>query len=493
MRTGDNYVESLRDGRNVILDGAVVDDVTSHPAFAAGVRTVARLYDFAADPAHRELMTYESPTDGRPVNLSWLVPRSVDDLRRRRLAIEAWSELSYGYLGRSPDHVASFFAGFSGSLDTFAAAGDRYADNVQRFYERARDEDLYVTYTIIHPQIDRSKGPHEQYEPNLYASIARTEADGGVVVRGAQMLGTGTILCDYLFVSSIQPLPPGAEDYGLSVVIPVNHPRLRIYPRRPYGRDVTAAGDYPLSAVFDETDALVVFDDVDVPAEHVFVDRDRDITFAQFTRTPAHVLGNTQAQIRYAVKLRFLAGLASQLAEWSAQSADRSFQLALARVAAQASIPHGMVLAGEYNASIDAEGVARPDPEMLYAAMTMQPALYRDITFALREMTGGAPIQVPSSISAWDDPVTAADFERFVRWPNADAAHRVGLLKLIWDAVGSEFAGRHFQYEMFYAGSASVVQGRLYRSYDWERARSMVQSCLADTPGPHHNHATEDA
>ena len=418
------------------------------------------------------------------MNLSWLVPRSVEDLRRRRLAIEATSELSYGYLGRSPDHVASFFAGFSGSLDTFAKAGDRYADNVQRFYERARDEDLYLTYTIIHPQIDRSKGPHEQYEPHLYASIARS-GDDGVVVRGAQMLGTGTVMSDCLFVSSIQPLPPGAEDYGLSVVIPVNHPGLRIYPRRPYGRDVTAAGDYPLSAVYDETDALVVFDDVDVPAEHVFVDRDRDITFAQFNRTPAHLLGNTQAQIRYAVKMRFLAGLASQLGEWSGQSADRSFQLGLARVAAQASVPYGMVLAGEYNAGVDGNGVARPDPEMLYAAMALQPELYRDITYALREMTGGTTIQVPSSASAWDDPVTRADFERFVCWPDVDAEHRVALLKLVWDAIGSEFASRHFQYEMFYAGSASVVQGRLYRNYDWERARSMVLECLADTPGPH--------
>ena len=487
MRTGSSYLESLNDGRNVILDGQRVDDVATHPAFAAGARAVARLYDFSADPANRDLMTYESPTDGRPVNMSWLVPRSVADLRRRRLAIEAWSELSYGYLGRSPDHVASFFAGFSGSLETFAKAGDRYADNVQRFYERARDEDLYVTYTIIHPQIDRSKGPHEQYEPHLYAAIARTEEDGGVIVRGAQMLGTATLLSDYLFVSSIQPLPPGADDYGLSVVIPASHPKLRIYPRRPYGRDVTADGDYPLSAFFDETDALVVFDDVDVPAEHVFVDRDPDITFAQFTRTAAHSLGNTQAQIRYAVKLRFLAGLASQLAEWSGQSADRNFQLGLARVAAQASAPHGLVLAGEYNATIDANGVARPDPEMLYSAMTLQPGLYRDINFALREMTGGSTIQVPSSMDSWDDPVTRADLERFVRWPNVDAAHRIGLLKLLWDAVGSEFAGRHYQYEMFYAGSASVVQGRLYRNYDWERARDMVLRCLAETPGPHHD------
>ena len=173
------------------------------------------------------------------------------------------------------------------------------------------------------------------------------------------------------------------------------------------------------------------------------------------------------------------------MGEWSGQSSDRGFQLALARVAAQASVPHGLVLAGEYNATIDANGVAWPDPEMLYSAMALQPNLYRDITFALREMTGGTTIRVPSSVRAWDDPVTRADLERFVRWPEVDAGRRVALLKLVWDAIGSEFAGRHFQYEMFYAGSASVVQGRLYRNYDWERARSMVQRCLAETPGPH--------
>ena len=483
MRTGDAYTESLRDGRNVILDGAPVEDVTSHPAFAASVRTVARLYDFAADPANRGLMTFESPRDGRPVNMCWLIPRSVEDLRRRRLAIEAWSELSYGHLGRSPDHVASFLAGFASSPDTFAKAGDRYARNVLRFYERARDEDLYLTYTIIHPQVDRSKGPHEQCEPNLYASIVRSD-DSGVVVRGAQMLGTATVLSDYLFVSCIQPLPPGADDYGLSVVVPVNHPRLRIYPRRPYGRDVTSVRDYPLSAEFDETDALVVFDDVDVPLEHVFVDRDRDIAFAQFNRTPGHVLGNTQAQIRYAVKLRFLAGLAGLLGEWSGQSSSRGFQLGLGHLAALVSAPYGMLLGAEYNARIDDNGVAWPDPEQLYAAMTLQPALYRDIIFALREMTGGSTIQVPSSELSWDDPETRADLERFVRWPDAGAEQRVALLKLVWDAVGSEFASRHFQYEMFYAGSNSVVRGRSYRSYDWKRASAMALNCLTGNHGP---------
>src|SRR5438046_1982597 len=143
----------LRDGRAVILDGERVADVTAHPAFAAAVRSVAHLYDIANDPANRERMTYPSPRDGRPVNKAWLTPRSREDLVARRHAIKAWSDATYGLMGRSPDHLASFFAGFAGALDTFARGGPQFAENVRRFYEQARDQDLYLSYTIIHPTI----------------------------------------------------------------------------------------------------------------------------------------------------------------------------------------------------------------------------------------------------------------------------------------------------------------------------------------------------
>ena len=114
-RSGAEYIRGLRDGRTVLLNGERVTDVAAHPAFAAGIRTVARLYDLAHDPANRELMTYPSPRDGRPINKSWLAPRTREDLAARRGAIKFWADASYGFLGRSPDHVASFFAGFSGA------------------------------------------------------------------------------------------------------------------------------------------------------------------------------------------------------------------------------------------------------------------------------------------------------------------------------------------------------------------------------------------
>jgi 4-hydroxyphenylacetate 3-monooxygenase len=477
-RTGAEYIEGLRDGRAVILDGERVEDVTTHPAFAAAVRSVAALYDFAADPANRARMTYPSPRDGRPVNLAWLTPRSREDLTARRLALKTWADATYGLMGRSPDHVASFFAGFAGAPDTFARGGPEFAANLHRYYEKARDEDLYLSYTIIHPTIDRAKPAHQQPEPHLYASVAG-ERDNGIVLRGAQMLGTGSVMSDYIFVSCILPLQPGDEDYAISVVVPNNAPGLKIYTRRPYALGAPSVFDYPLSARFDETDSLIVFDDVRVPWEHVFVYRNIEITTAQFRETPAHQLGNTQAQIRFVSKLQFLAGLAKRVCDASGTSKDAKTQERLGELAAQAAVPEAFVLAAEAACVTDANGVVRPNPEMLYAAMTLQPDLYNRMLYAVRDLCGGSLIQLPSSAASFGDAANAADLARYVRWPDAPAGERVKLLKLTWDMVGSEFAGRHLQYEMFYAGQPSVVKGRAYRAYPWEEALRLVDQCLA--------------
>ncbi|HRE02468.1 MAG TPA: 4-hydroxyphenylacetate 3-hydroxylase N-terminal domain-containing protein, partial [Ilumatobacteraceae bacterium] len=142
----------------------------------------------------------------------------------------------------------------------FAEGGQQFADNVQRFYERARDESLYLSYTIIHPTVDRTKPPHQQYIPNLYVSVLR-EQDDGIVLQGAQMLGTGSVMSDYIFVSCILPLPEGAEDYAFSVVVPASAPGLRIYSRRSYADATRSNVDHPLAGRFDETDSLVVFDE----------------------------------------------------------------------------------------------------------------------------------------------------------------------------------------------------------------------------------------
>ena len=320
-RSGDEYVRGLRDGRTVLFNGERVADVTAHPAFAAGIRTVAALYDLAHDPANRELMTYPSPRDGHPINKSWLVPRTREDLAARRRAIKCWADASYGFLGRSPDHVASFFAGFAGSPAFYARGGQQFADNLVRFAAKAADEDLYISYVIVHPTVDRAKPAHQQAEPHLYASAA-AERDNGIIIRGAQMLGTASVMSDYVLVTVILPLKPGDEDYAISCVMPTGTPGLKLYPRRPYALGPTSVFDYPLSSRFDETDSLVVFDDVFVPWEDVFIYKNIELTAGQFSVTAAHVLGNTQSHIRSWAKLEFLVGLVKRCMDLSGRSAS---------------------------------------------------------------------------------------------------------------------------------------------------------------------------
>src|SRR5262245_21419769 len=153
MRRGADYVAALRDGRAVFLDGARVDDVPRHPAFAEGVRRIAERYDAAREAP--EQTTCVDPETGRPLGAMWLIPRAAGDLGRRRAVHRFWAEGSYGLMGRTPDHVASVLTGFAGWRQLFDRGGPRFGDHVVRFYEKARDEDLYVAYAIVPPPIDR--------------------------------------------------------------------------------------------------------------------------------------------------------------------------------------------------------------------------------------------------------------------------------------------------------------------------------------------------
>src|SRR5947209_2598457 len=178
VRTGAEYIASLDDGRCVFVDGERVSDVARHPAFSAAVRTIASLYDLSAGPEKRELMTFPSPATGDPVNKSFLIPRSRDDLVARRRFHKTWADASFGLFGRSPDHVACYLTAFAARSDLFERGGKRFAENVVRYYEYVRDNDLYVTYLLIPPQIDRSKPMHQQDDPTAYAGVVDEREDG---------------------------------------------------------------------------------------------------------------------------------------------------------------------------------------------------------------------------------------------------------------------------------------------------------------------------
>src|SRR6478735_8864122 len=394
MRTGPEYLRSLNDGRQVFVDGERVKDVTAHRAFREAARSIARLYDIAAAPEMRERMTFRSPTTGEPVLRAYQIPHNHADLRARRLFSKTWAEATFGLMGRTPDHVAGFFCGYAATPSVLAAGGRHFADNVVAYYEHLRDNHLYASYAIVPPQIDRSKPAHKQSDPALYAGVVK-ERDDGIVISGAQQLATGGVLSDWLHLSCIHPLQPGDENYANNIAVPINAPGLKLYPRRPFALRADNSFDYPLSSRFDESDSYVVFDNVFVPWEHVFIYRNIEISRDQWWKTTAHTLGNHQAQVRYVTKLRFLAGLAQRMNEMTGNVAAPPVQVMMGELAAFVTIYEAMLLSHEVASSIR-NGVLWPSVPILYSAMAMQSEFNGRMLEIVRELAGGVFITLPS-------------------------------------------------------------------------------------------------
>lgn len=475
-RTGKEYLESLRDNRTIYLNGEKVDDVTTHPAFRGITQTVAKLYDVCNEEP--ETMMYKTE-DGTLANKIFMIPKSREDLKSRREAITRWAQETYGMVGRSPDHVAGFFAGFASHPGLFARGGEQYKENLLNFYKHVRDENKYLSYVIIPPQIDRTKTASELDEEFLATGVYKEKEDG-IIIRGSQMLGTSAAVSDYLFVTCITPLKPGDEKYAISFVTPIDNPGLKFYARPSYAIDKPSTYDYPLSTNFDESDALVVFDDVFIPWEHVFVYKNIELTKGQFFETPAHVLGNTQSQARLTTKMKFAIGVAKKIAEINGLDKIPAIQEKLGTLASYAATVEAMMLASEYECTINEQGTAVPNKRYLYGIMGMQSSLYSDVIHLIREIAGGGVLQIPSSYKELVNDETKGDMAKFLKAPTtgASAEEKVKVLKLAWDLIGSEFGGRHEQYEMFYSGAPHVVKGHAYRNYGYHEAVELVDKCL---------------
>jgi 4-hydroxyphenylacetate 3-monooxygenase len=477
LRTGSEYLRSLRDGRRVFVDGDLVKDVTEHPAFRQAARSLAHLFDIAADPAMRERMTFPSPKTGAPVLRAYQIPRTHADLKARRLFSQTWAEATFGLMGRTPDHVAGFFCGYAAVPEVFAAAGQQFGDNVVAFFEHMRDNHLYASYAIVPPQIDRSKPAHKQADPTLYAGVVK-ERDDGIVLSGAQQLATAGLYSDYIYLSCIHPLQPGDESYANGVMIPANASGVKLYPRRPFAQVASNTFDYPLSARFDESDCFVVLDNVFVPWEHVFVYRNIDICRDQWWKTPSHLYGNHQAQTRYATKLRFMIGLAKRMNELTGLDGNPAVQIQMGELAALVSIVENMLLSHETTATIDANGILWPSKMALYSVMALQSELNSRMIEIIRELTGAGMITLPSSHRDFDNPDMRADIDRFMRSSTSDAESRVAVMRMAWDFIGSEFGNRHQQYEKFYGGASFLVKQNVYRNFDFASAEKMVDAAL---------------
>ncbi|MGH9568485.1 MAG: 4-hydroxyphenylacetate 3-hydroxylase family protein, partial [Candidatus Angelobacter sp.] len=312
IRTGRQYLDSLRDDREIWIDGERVRDVTVDPRFRSVAESIAELYDLQHDPQLQDKLTYTG-TDGKRVGLSYIEPKSQSDLVRRREMVKTWMDWTGGMMGRSPDFMNVHMTGFGSAHEYFARGGERFGQNIRDYAEYLRKNDLALTHTLINPQTDRSKPVHQQ---NTAAAIIK-ETDAGIVIHGARMIATLAPFSNDIavFPSTFLQLSDEAKPYAFAFCIPLATPGLRFICRPAITPLNARVQDYPFSARLDEMDCVAIFENVLVPWERVFIYQDPKLGNGMFAETGTMSQIMHQFATKNLAKAEFLLGLALNMSE----------------------------------------------------------------------------------------------------------------------------------------------------------------------------------
>lgn len=459
-RAGKDYLHGLRaTSREIWLGDQRVRDVADHPMLAGGARSVAGLFDLQHEFANDCLCS--DPESGEAINVSHLIPRSRDDLKRRRRGLERVASATVGMMGRSPDYCNVSLAGFVGQSAIWAGengANRRGADNLKEFHRRARRRDLALTHSIVNPTINRSTDGQIVGKQAPLHKVG--ESGDKIIVRGSKVLATLAPYADELFVWPARPLfQEGSEPYALSFSIPMDTSGL-IFLCRDSAASLSPDFDRPLSVRFDEQDAFVIFDDVEISKDLVFVDGDRKVYNSALS---TGFMPNMQQQttIRALTKLQFAYGLATRMAEVLGDKSEGTYDL-LGELLCYVELTRSSLELSEEHAREYPCGVVFPDDrplDTLRATMTQWMPRAMEIIMLigshnLLTTPSDAMFENERLRSLIDVCIDSADM--------TGAEGRAGLFRLAWDFVGSGLAARHSLYERSYIGSGPMNRRALH-------------------------------
>jgi 4-hydroxyphenylacetate 3-monooxygenase len=490
LRTGKQYLESLTArGAEIYIGGERVEDVVTHPAFRNAARTVASFYDTTSDPANRESLTYLEEETGERCNAMFLRPKSKADLEARNRVHEAIAKCSWGMFGRSPDHVGGWITGMVCEPAVFELHNQGFSKNIKKYYDYVRDNDLFIAYAVVPPAgaksadptaiLKQASAPDAKWGANAGLKVVK-EDETGLTISGFKILATGAILADEILFGNYQPLAQGQEALAVACAVPVGAPGLKLMSRRSFEQNAVNEIDSPLAFRYDETDAVVYCDNVHVPWDRVFSHGYTDSARAIFNDTPAHVLGNAQAHIRHLAKLRLILGVVNKVIEANGIANLPPVRDTMGALAMRVAMVEGLVTAETANFETWPNGYVSQDRQTMYSTMAYTMEHYPEFIQNMRELLGSHYFQQPADLSVFDNPVTADIYAKFTMASDAkQSLERYKLMRLAWDLVGSEFASRHTQYEMFYNGAKHVARARAHSTFRWNVVAADADAALA--------------
>ncbi len=483
--TGKRYIASLKDGREVWIDGKRVADVTAHPAFKPMIDELARVYDLQNSPKYRDEMTFVDPETGIRSGISWLLPRSADDLKRKRRNSELWNELTWGQLGRSPDILAPYIISALHLKDEFGKVKNPHCDfgeNLANYYKHCLRNDLFLTHALGDPQVDRSEQPQNEQrkvrEDEEVALHVVEETKDGVIVTGGKQLSTAAPHSNECYVSlSATFARRNDPKCVLAFSIPTNSPGLKILAREPVGRWFGSWG-HPLQ-MLDEQDCMLFFDHVLVPWNRLFMLYDSAPMVKMLGAGGGSVNFNFLGWAnltRVYVRMRLMTAVATMIADAIGVSQYREVGAKLGEMVTYCELWRHAMEGVEHESGPTPSGqwsLGHGRGLHIWFAETSS-----RMTEILREICGSGIIMQPSE-NDLANPEIRQYLDRYMRGKDVDVEYKSRLFRLAHDLAASSFGMRQDIYEYWHGGDPARNKINLLRSYDQREMMGRIKEMLS--------------
>ena len=471
IRTGDEYRESLRDGREVWIDGESVPDVTAHPMFRPLVDVRARIYDMQHDPATSGTMTWRDEASGEACAIGLKLPLTREDWERKRRAVDAVMWDVGGVVTRVGDETIGEMWSLWDGKEILNEIDPRFGDNIERHIHEAVRLDPFHVSANTDPKGDRSKRPQEQ-DPDMLVHVVR-ETDAGVAIRGAKY-ETAAAYAEQAF---LKPTIANwgddkLSDYAVGCILRMNAPGVKHICRTGFaGR--APARDYPLSNRFDEVDSLVVLDDVLIPWE--------DVLFYRHTRAATFIRATLHRYSAFAYVQRILtyADMMIGAALWNVKQTGLERQPAVQEKLAELAVYREGINAHLTAAVAAAEespsGLLMPNQSLLFTGRVHACANLPAMMHLARELCGGQICITPDA-AMFEHPDAGPWLAKFYtineRWQAED---RRKLLAFARDLLNSDYAGHRLTFQLFAQSPPFAHLAAVYRNFDWDGPLDFVR------------------
>ena len=474
MRTGADYKESLRDGRNVWVVGeGAVADVTTHPATSAMVDEYAAWYDRHFDPAWQDTLLTGPDGNGQRYPLALTAPKTSADLRSLGKAISAVHFLTGGNMTHTPGYGALIALGMLNVLKRLNNSPEEI-EAAEAYLESLASSGRFLTFAGGGPLIGTRL---RQAESERVALRLVSESAEGIVVSGKIQMHTSTPFAEDLLITSRDELPPGSGRL-LWFIVPVNSDGIRVVTRRLVAKHMNPFLS-PLSSRFDELDSMVWMENVFIPHSRVFTGERND-------RPRRHSLISWllwHHSYGWLAKAELTLGIALALAEVMGLKENPQTIEQLAELTANVQTTRTCMTAAELDPETTESGHALPNQIHVAAAGLNTLKVRQRMSEILRGLPGSSLVNAPADTD-FADPEMAAELEDAFGGGGYTALQRAALLQLAWDQVSSGLDGREAVFELHASGGLEAWRGRLrawFESYN-ELANGVQEFIQVDMP-----------